>query len=128
MDGLFDYIIASTALPEGNDQRPHVPLMSLQRFLVPITTPSSVPYLTLVNRSRASETYSACWWYFHWSSWASNPDNKAMYRNKSISLERWMLFTSALQLNLIELHCMQFGADRINPIHGVRCVELQIGR
>ena len=41
-----------------------------------------------------------------------------MYRNKSIPLERLMpCFTSALNSSLIELHCLQFGADgdQLNP-------------
>ena len=50
--------------------------------------------------------------------WASNPDNKAMYRNKSIPLERLMpSLLPSLQVSLIELQCLQFGSDRdqLNP-------------
>ena len=35
--------------------------------------------------------------------WASNPDNKAMYRNKSIPLAAMPLLTELLKLGLIEL-------------------------
>ena len=50
--------------------------------------------------------------------WASNPGNKAMYRNKNISLERLMpCLAPSLNLRLIELHCLQFGedGDQLNP-------------
>ena len=44
--------------------------------------------------------------------WASNPDNKAMYRNKSMPLAVLMpMFTDLLHLGLIELHSLQFGQD-----------------
>ena len=44
--------------------------------------------------------------------WASNPDNKAMYRNKSLPLSLLMpLFERFIDLDLIELHSLQFGPD-----------------
>ena len=44
--------------------------------------------------------------------WASNPDNKAMYRNKSLPLALLMpLFERLIDLDLIELHSLQFGSD-----------------
>ena len=44
--------------------------------------------------------------------WASNPDNKEMYRNKSMPLSALMpIITELLQLGLIELHSLQFGED-----------------
>jgi hypothetical protein len=44
--------------------------------------------------------------------WASNPDNKAMYRNKSLPLALLMpLFERLIDLDLIELHSLQFGDD-----------------
>ena len=46
--------------------------------------------------------------------WASNPDNKSMYRNKSIPLELLMpQFTDLLQLGLIQVHSLQFGQDAL---------------
>ena len=54
--------------------------------------------------------------------WASNPDNKAMYRNKSMPLASLMpLLTDLLQLGLIELHSLQFGqdADQLKPWLGL---------
>ena len=44
--------------------------------------------------------------------WASNPDNRAMYRNKSIPLDLLMpTFERLIDLDLIELHSLQFGDD-----------------
>ena len=44
--------------------------------------------------------------------WASNPDNKAMYRNKSIPLTLLMpLLERFIDLDLLELHSLQFGDD-----------------
>ena len=44
--------------------------------------------------------------------WASNPDNKSMYRHKSLQLTLLMpLFERLLDLDLIELHSLQFGDD-----------------
>ena len=44
--------------------------------------------------------------------WASNPDNKAMYKNKSIPLSLLMpVFERLFALDLIELHSLQFGSD-----------------
>ena len=44
--------------------------------------------------------------------WASNPENKAMYRNKSMPLDVLMpMLTDLLNLGLIELHSLQFGQD-----------------
>ena len=44
--------------------------------------------------------------------WASNPTNKAMYRNKSCPLELLIpRFLQLIDLDLIDLHCLQFGDD-----------------
>ena len=58
--------------------------------------------------------------------WASNPDNKEMYRNKSMPLEVLMpLFVDLLHLGLIELHSLQFGhdADQLTPWRGLEGVK-----
>ena len=50
--------------------------------------------------------------------WASNPENKQMYRNKSMPVEVLMpLLSDLLNLGLIELHSLQFGndADQLKP-------------
>ena len=83
------------------------------------TIPASVPYLTSLNPSlNVLKIVQPAGGLSVGLVWASNPDNKAMYRNKSIPLERLMsCLTSPLKLNLIELHCLQFGADgdQLNP-------------
>ena len=44
--------------------------------------------------------------------WASNPDNKAMYRNKTMPLACLMpRLLDLIELDLIELHSLQVGAD-----------------
>ena len=44
--------------------------------------------------------------------WASNPDNKAMYRKKSIPLSLLMpRLLDLMNLDLIELHSLQVGDD-----------------
>ena len=44
--------------------------------------------------------------------WASNPDNKVMYRNKSMPLALLMpRLLDLIDLDLIDLHCLQFGED-----------------
>ena len=97
------------------DTRQNVALMSLPRlFGTDIhTVPSICPYLhapippqdplCVVNPPGGISVGIV---------WASNPDNKAMYRNKSIPLAVLMpLFERLIDLDLIELHSLQFGAD-----------------
>ena len=119
--GLSNHIIRPKDLSDATDHRPHVPLMSLPMVFKSDhhTIPASVPYLTssesIPERLRIIQPAGGL---SVGLVWASNPDNKAMYRNKSIPLERLMsCLTSPLKLNLIELHCLQFGADgdQLNP-------------
>lgn len=119
--GLSNHIIRSKDLSDATDHRPHVPLMSLPMVFKTDhhTIPASVPYLTssesIPERLRIIQPAGGL---SVGLVWASNPDNKAMYRNKSIPLERLMsCLTSPLKLSLIELHCLQFGADgdQLNP-------------
>ena len=105
----------------SSDNRPHVALMSLPRLFgtelhsVPRVCPyfeSSQPVrqdLKVVPPPGGISVGLV---------WASNPDNKAMYRNKSIPLSLLMpLFERIMNLDLIELHSLQFGedADQISP-------------
>lgn len=119
--GLSDHIIHSTALSDEADQRPHIPLMSLPMVFNTDhhTIPASVPYLKhsepTPDRLKIVQPAGGL---SVGLVWASNPDNKAMYRNKSIPLELLMpCLTAPLQLSLIELHSLQFGADsdQLNP-------------
>lgn len=119
--GLSDFIVRSADLPGIADQRPHVPLMSLPLVFNTDhhTIPASVPYLTYNNSiPEALKIVQPAGGISVGLVWASNPDNKAMYRNKSISLDRLIpCLTPALQLGLMELHSLQFGADadQLNP-------------
>ena len=103
------------------DQRQHVALMSLPAlFSTELhSIPSHVPYLytnepvpELLRLEPPPGGLNVG------VVWASNPDNKAMYRNKSMPLSVLMpLLTDLLQLGLIELHSLQFGqdADQLKP-------------
>ena len=123
--GLSEYILPPNTLSADNDLRPNVPLMSLPMIFKTDhhTIPASVPYLStsqpvpdhlkIVQPAGGLSVGLV---------WASNPDNKAMYKNKSISLDLLMpCLLPALGLNLIELHCLQFGDDnsQLNPWRGV---------
>ena len=114
--GLSNHVICATDLDPATDQRPHVPLMSLPMVYKTDhhTIPTSVPYLAASEPTpdRLKITHPAGGLSVGLV-WASNPDNKAMYRNKSIPLDLLMpCLMPPLQLSLIELHCLQFGADR----------------
>ena len=119
--GLSNYIIRPTDCLAASDQRPHIPLLSLPMvFNTDLhTIPASVPYLKstdpVPDRLKIVQPAGGL---SIGLVWASNPDNKAMYRNKSIPLERLMpSLLPSLQVSLIELHCLQFGSDRdqLNP-------------
>ena len=75
--------------------------------------PSSVPYLTTSDPTPENlKIVQPAGGLSIGLVWASNPDNKAMYRNKSIPLDLIMpSLIPALKLRLIDLHCLQFGAD-----------------
>lgn len=113
--GLVDHIFSPSCSVDANDPRPNVPLMSLPMVFKTDhhTIPASVPYLNSneptpnhLNVIQPPGGLSVG------LVWASNPDNKAMYRNKSIPLTSLMpTLLRPLQLNLIEVHCLQFGDD-----------------
>ena len=111
------------------DQRQHVALMSLPALFATElhSIPSHVPYLHTMQPTPDHLRIEPPPGGLNVGVvWASNPDNKAMYRNKSMPLAVLMpLLTELLQLGLIELHSLQFGqdADQLNPwlgIDGVR--------
>jgi len=97
------------------DNRPHVALMSLPRLFGTElqTVPSVCPYLKAPGPPRdALRVLNPPGGISVGIVWASNPDNKAMYRNKSLPLKLLMpLFERLIDLDLIELHSLQFGAD-----------------
>jgi tetratricopeptide (TPR) repeat protein len=99
----------------ATDTRPHVPLMSLPLLFATDahTIPWFVPYF-----ATSSPTPPA----LHIDPpsgglavgfvWATNPDNKAMYENKSMKAELLMpCFSRLVKLGLIDLHSLQFGRD-----------------
>ena len=108
-----------------SDKRQNVALMSLPALFTTElhTVPSHVPYLhtaqatpndLLLERPPGGLNVGLVW--------ASNPDNKAMYRNKSMPLAALMpVLMDLVQLGLIELHSLQFGqdADQLKPWLGV---------
>ena len=113
--GLSNHVIHSTSLPDSLDQRPHVPLMSLplvfntDHHSIPASVPYFTPSETTPDRLQIDQPAGGL---SVGLVWASNPDNKAMYKNKSIPLNLLMpCLTPALRLRLVELHCLQFGED-----------------
>ena len=107
--------MSSADFRSAADTRPNIPLMSLPMIFKTDhhNIPASTPYLftndPTPDRLKILQPAGGL---SVGLVWASNPDNKAMYRNKSISLELLMPhLQSALDLNLIELHCLQFGDD-----------------
>ena len=107
MDGFSGHIIRSTDLDHDTDKRLHTPLMSLPMIFKTDnhTIPSSVPYLKttqpIPGRLKITQPAGGL---SVGLVWASNPDNKAMYRNKSIPLNLLMpCIVPALQLSLIQL-------------------------
>jgi len=108
----------------ASDTRPHAALMSLPLIFGTElhTVPAQVPYLSsrqptppeLVVPPPAGGLAVGF-------VWASNPDNKAMYRNKSMPAGLLMPRLMQLaELDLITLHTLQFGpdADQLEPWRG----------
>ncbi len=110
-----DRIVRERTTEPASDQRPHVSLMSLPMVLGTEmhTIPCSVPYLFCNQPIPAHlQLDSPPGGLAVGLVWASNPDNKAMYRAKSIPLGVLMpTLTQLLDLDLINLHSLQFGDD-----------------
>jgi len=113
--GLGDRVQLLKSTDPATDQRPHLALMSLPMIFGTElhTIPSGVPYLhppeatpahLLVPPPPGGLAVGLVW--------ASNPDNKAMYKNKSMPLVLLMpRLIELAELDLIELHSLQFGED-----------------
>ena len=97
------------------DNRPHLALMSLPRlFGTEVhTIPRICPYLQFKPDLRPElKVINPPGGISVGLVWASNPDNKAMYRNKSIPLSLLMpMFERLMDMDLLELHSLQFGED-----------------
>lgn len=111
--------LGSTNPPE--DLRPHVSLMSLPMVFktevhsIPSHTPYLAPSTPMPDHLRLEPPSGAI---SVGLVWASNPDNKQMYRNKSIPLKMLMTVIAPLvSLDLIQLHSLQYGddSDQMNP-------------
>ena len=113
--GLGERVKAIGSTDPKTDTRPHVALMSLPRLFGTElhTVPSMCPYLQApVPPREALRVLSPPGGISVGVVWASNPDNKAMYRNKSFPLALLMpMFERLIDLDLIELHSLQFGSD-----------------
>ena len=122
-------------LDSASDKRRHVALMSLPAlFSTELeTVPSHVPYLSANNPCPEHLRLQIPPGGLNVGLvWASNPDNKAMYRNKSIPLELLMpQLADLLSLGFIQLHSLQFGkdAEQLRPwlqLDGVRDWHLEL--
>ena len=107
-------VLEKTWNPE-QDKRPQIALMSLPRLFKTDThsVPSSCPYLmptqNIPDRLVLNEAPGGIKVGF---AWASNPDNKAMYRHKTMPPELLLPYLSKLvHLDLIDLHSLQVGSD-----------------
>lgn len=108
-------IIDENKLTAEMRQRPHLALLSLPALLRTnlATIPCETPYLRppgppteqeLVIKPPGGLAVGLVW--------ASNRGNKAMYRKKSMPLDCLMpKLLPAVKNNLLELHCLQVGAD-----------------
>ena len=102
--------------PDPGDQRPQIPLMSLPRlFKTTLSTiPAALPYLRApeppppplqVPQPPGGLAVGLVW--------ASHAANGAMYKRKSMPLELLMpRLMDLLELDLIDLHCLQCGPDQ----------------
>ncbi|WP_398332934.1 tetratricopeptide repeat protein [Vulcanococcus sp.] len=113
--GLGERVQCLGSTDPASDHRPHVALMSLPLlFRTELqTVPAPVPYLSTTESVPASLRLPPPPGGLSIGFvWASNPDNKAMYRNKSMPAH--LLIPRLVQLadlDLITLHTLQFGPD-----------------
>lgn len=125
--GLGDRIQLLGSTDPNTDHRPHIPLMSLPLlFNTNITTvPAQVPYLTCVTASPDHLVVPPVPGGINIGFvWASNPDNKAMYKNKSMPCDLLIHdLVNLASLGLAHINTFQFGRDTEqispwrNPMH-----------
>ena len=119
--GLGASVISSDSQEFPDESRPHIPLLSLPHLFE--TDLHTIPSLNCYLRNDASPPKSLLvesppGGISVGVVWASNPDNKAMYRKKSIPLSLLMpRFLDLMNLDLIQLHSLQVGEDsnQISP-------------
>ena len=114
-DRVATPIDRSSDAPRDLDPRFHIPLLSLPLLFGTElhTVPSITPYLKAPGPApehlRVPEPPGGL---AVGIVWATNPDNKAMYRNKTMPLAALMpRLLDLIQLDLIELHSLQVGDD-----------------
>lgn len=106
------------------DRRPHVALMTLPLlFNTELhTVPAQMPYLRPPEATPPQlQVPPPPGGISVGLVWASNPDNKAMYKNKSMPLAMLMpRLIDLADLDLVEIHSLQFGddADQLHPWSG----------
>jgi tetratricopeptide (TPR) repeat protein len=113
--GLGERIQPLGSTDVATEQRPHVALMSLPLIFGTElhTVPAQVPYLSTQEPTPTHlEVPPPPGGLAVGFVWASNPDNKAMYRHKSMPAALLMPRLMQLaDLDLITLHSLQFGSD-----------------
>jgi Tfp pilus assembly protein PilF len=113
--GLGERVQPLGSTDPATDHRPHVALMSLPLIFGTElhTVPAPVPYLgTQQPTPESLRVPPPPGGLAVGFVWASNPDNKAMYRHKSMPAELLMTrFVQLADLDLITLHSLQFGPD-----------------
>ena len=114
-------VIDDVQVDISTDLRPHTAMLSLPHLLgttrhsVPATLPNlhppgPPPEALLVPRPPGGLAVGLVW--------ASNPDNKLMYRRKSLPLPDLLEpMLPALREDLLELHCLQVGSDADSLAH-----------
>lgn len=118
---LGDVVIEDKSTDPTTDSRPHIPLMSLPHLFG--TELQTVPVLRGYLRAPGPPPCSLAvapppGGISIGIAWASNPDNKSMYRKKSIPLEILMpRLVDLMDLDLIEVHSLQVGddAEQLSP-------------
>lgn len=122
--GLGDRVLEQPPNTIETDHRQQIPLLSLPKLFGTelATIPSITPYLTpkscppddlRVTAPPAGISIGLVW--------ATNPQNKAMYRNKSCPLHLLMpRLHQLMDLDLIDLHSLQVGSDasQLDPWKG----------
>ena len=114
--GLGNRAVLETLRTDPNDHRPHVSLLSLPYLFGSdlCTLPSVTPYLRAPSQPPAHlKVAPPPGGLSVGLVWAANPENKAMYRHKSLPLRLLMpRLLDLLEMDLIDLHSLQFGDDR----------------
>ena len=122
-------ILDETKLDDSYNQLPHLPLLSLPRLLksdlstIPMVTPylqasTPPPKRLLVPQAPGGISIGV--------TWASNPGNKAMYRNKSMPLAPLMeRLLPAVENDLCTIHSLQVGQDaqEIRPYRNLQGIH-----